>query len=185
MLKNAKKVSLGLLTAILISSSSISPVFAASHNGQASKSNNTSNVNQGSSSKTNSKSHSFGLINGPASYEHKTEQVNLDQDQLWELKSKAEDANDENTESNYVSLASYILGFVNGDAGQITSTISSMLVSRLDAFETLDYAFTEYKFLDINPDCDSVPTMIPLERFYDGGESMSDWYPCKHPYEAD
>jgi len=82
----------------------------------------------------------LGIIKSPHTPSrtyHKTVQVSLDKDQLWELKSRAEDANDQNTQSSYVSLASYMIGFINGDAGQLVGTIANMMQSKLDAFREM------------------------------------------------
>lgn len=120
-------------------------------------------------------------ITGPSRYEHDTEEADMDKDDLWGLKEEADDANDEGSTSSYVSLATYILWFVDGDAGQIESTVANLLSSRLDAYGTLEYAFNEYRYLDTHSDVSSVPTMIPLERFWSGADYISDWYSCKHP----
>jgi hypothetical protein len=180
LIKNFKKITLGLLTAVLISSSTILPAFAADK---------TQTLNVNNKAQTSAKKDPFAESKwqtGPSSYEHDVEQASLDKDDLWQLKSLADDANNDGTTSNYVSLASFLLGCVNmGLSSTLSGTFSYMLQSRLNAYDTLDYAFTEYRNLDENPNLGSIPTMIPLERFYYGNDRITDWYPCKAPYEAD
>lgn len=171
MIKNFKKISLCMLVTGFISASVATPAFATS--------NEKMPPSQDISEEIQSR-----LPTSPSSYEYTSETTGLDKDGLWDLKTYADRAHSQGTASSYVSLASFMLG-VCGFSNSSTALggISYMISSDLDAYGTLNYAFTEYRYLDENSDVDSVQTNIKFKRFFDGS-SMHNWYPYDSPSEA-
>lgn len=124
------------------------------------------------------------LQTSPAKYEYTSRTSNFDKNKLWKLKTLADRANSQNSKSSYVSLASYLLGLGNMSvSANVLGGISYMIQSDLDAYGTLSYAFTQYRYLDTHPKVKTVRTRIPYKRFFNGN-SMTPWYPHSKPYKV-
>lgn len=164
--KKFKQFMASMLMIGVVSTSVISPIFADSNMDNDSYANDSKGVTS------------------PAKYEYTSRTNNLNKDGLWKLKTYADKANAQNTSASYVSLASYLLSLGNlSNSSTILGTISYMIQSDLDAYGTLSYAFTQYRYLDKNPGVKTVKTKIPYKRFFDGNK-MNPWYPYSKPTKA-
>lgn len=125
------------------------------------------------------------LQTSPDKHEYTSRTSNLDKNKLWKLKTLADKANSQNSKASYVLLASYLLGLCKNMSASSNTLggISYMIQSDLDAYGTLSYAFTQYRYLDTHPKVKTVKTKIPYKRFFNGN-SMSPWYPHSKPYKV-
>lgn len=125
------------------------------------------------------------LPNGPSTYEYKTEEGLMSQYDLVDLQEKADAANNNNTNSDALSLASFIMSFLTGEAFAVVSQglsgVAYMIKSDIDPYQTLSYAFTQYRFLQNNSQYTYAKTEFKLKRFFNGIAYTSDWYPTKSP----
>lgn len=124
------------------------------------------------------------LINSPAKYEYTSRTADLNKDKLYRLKTLADRANNQNSASSYVSLASYLLGLTKyGGTANALGGVAYLIQADLDAYGTLSYAFSQYRYLDTHPKVKTVKTRIKYKRFFDGNR-MHPWYPYSKPSKA-